>query len=152
MELKNKACTLFRLDQTSELFIYLEDGTELSDDKYLLSLKDQSLIIVSNAKPAPLGTYYTNYFKLLEYGNDLFYSGGLEDAMEKYMAAVQELQRFRAEQIIQFMQENNDEKLLLTWQFVSKLDKSKAHLSSFAEHPEWFNGIAANPTSIKFQI
>lgn len=62
--------------------------------------------------------------------------------MEKYLAAVHELQRFHSEQILSFMQENSDERLKLTWQYVTALEKGKTHLSSIKEHPEWFKGCS----------
>ena len=60
--------------------------------------------------------------------------------MMKYLDAVRDLQNFHSDQIIKFMQDNSDEKLKLTWNYVSKLDKGKAHLSTITEHPEWFKG------------
>lgn len=145
-ELKSKTSILFGLENASEVHISLADGTEVADDSYLFSLKSHTLLVVSKAKPVQSGIFFNILsngciLSNVENTHSIFYhSGSLQDAMQKYLAAVDELRKFHLEEILQFMQENSDEKLKLTWKFVSKLDQSKAHLSSIAEHPEWFNG------------
>lgn len=66
--------------------------------------------------------------------------------MENYLKAVWELQRFQTDEVAKFLEDNKDEKLQLTWQYVSKLPTSKSHLSSIVEHPEWFTGKLTKAT------
>ena len=67
-------------------------------------------------------------------------TGMLQEAMERYLKAIHDLQNFNAEEVIKFIEDNKDEKLKLTWQYVSKLSSTKSHFSSISEHPEWFSG------------
>jgi len=56
-ELKDKAINLLfktgEIIHNNDLFIQLEDGTEVDDDDYLLSLNSNSLLIISTTKPSP---------------------------------------------------------------------------------------------------
>lgn len=65
--------------------------------------------------------------------------------MENYLKAVHALQKYQADEVTKFLEDNKNEKLQLTWQYISKLPTSKSHLSSIAEHPEWFTGKLQNP-------
>ena len=60
--------------------------------------------------------------------------------MERYLKAIHDIQNFNAEEVVKFIEDNKDEKLKLTWQYVSKLPSTKSHFSSISEHPEWFSG------------
>lgn len=62
--------------------------------------------------------------------------------MDNYLKALWELQKFKSVEISKFLEDNQDEKLKLTWQYVSKLSSSKSHLSLISEHPEWFAGTS----------
>ena len=50
-ELKKKANQLFGIGNEDNLKVFHEDGTEVCDDGYLMSLKKHSLLIVSPKKP-----------------------------------------------------------------------------------------------------
>lgn len=64
----------------------------------------------------------------------------LTEAVERYFKAVEVLQQFQTDEIINFLQENESERLNKTLQWVSRLPKNKCHLSLKTEHPEWFVG------------
>ena len=61
--------------------------------------------------------------------------------MERYLKAIWDLQQFASEEVFKFLEHNKDEKLKLTWQYVSTLSNEKSQFSSISEHPEWFSGM-----------
>ena len=65
----------------------------------------------------------------------------LQEAMDRYLKAIHDLQNFNSKEVIKFFEDNKDEKLKLTWQYVSTLSATKSHFSSISEHPEWFSGM-----------
>ncbi len=69
-----------------------------------------------------------------------YFTVSLNEAMERYLTAVEDLRRFQMEDIFKFLDNNSDDKLKLTWQYVASLSKSKSQFSSRTEHPEWFTG------------
>lgn len=71
--------------------------------------------------------------------------------MEKYLKAVWELKKFNSNEVFKFLESNKDEKIMLTWQYVSTLSASKSHLSSIKEHPEWFTGDTSFSSVISYQ-
>lgn len=60
--------------------------------------------------------------------------------MERYLNALHDLQKFNSEEVVKFIENNMDEKLKLTWQYVTTLSSTKSHFSSISDHPEWFTG------------
>ena len=65
----------------------------------------------------------------------------LQEAMDRYLKAIHDLQNFNSKEVVKFFEDNKDEKLKLTWQYVSTLSATKSHFSSISEHPEWFSGM-----------
>ncbi|KAI9556671.1 hypothetical protein GHT06_016461 [Daphnia sinensis] len=127
IDLKKKSHNIFKISVDSynfdSLFVALEDGTEVSDDGYLFSLMNNTLLIVFQGRPAVLKN-----------------PGTLQKTMERYLSALHDLQKFNSEEVIKFIEDNKDEKLKLTWQYVTTLSSTKSHFSSISDHPEWFTG------------
>ena len=46
--------------------------------------------------------------------------------MERYLKAIWDLQQFASEEVFKFLEHNKDEKLKLTWQYVSTLSNEKS--------------------------
>ncbi|XP_032788514.2 DNA fragmentation factor subunit beta [Daphnia magna] len=126
-DLKKKSHDVFKVLADSHnldsLFVALEDGTEVSDDGYLFSLAHNTLLILFQVKAGVL-----------------IYPGSLQQTMERYLNALHDLQKFNSEEVVMFIENNMDEKLKLTWQYVTTLSSTKSHFSSISDHPEWFTG------------
>ncbi|KAK4015666.1 hypothetical protein OUZ56_030643 [Daphnia magna] len=126
-DLKKKSHDIFKVLADSHnldsLFVALEDGTEVSDDGYLFSLAHNTLLILFQVKSGVL-----------------IYPGSLQQTMERYLNALHDLQKFNSEEVVKFIENNMDEKLKLTWQYVTTLSSTKSHFSSISDHPEWFTG------------
>lgn len=126
-DLKKKSHDVFKVLADSHnldsLFVALEDGTEVSDDGYLFSLAHNTLLILFQVKAGVL-----------------IYPGSLQQTMERYLNALHDLQKFNSEEVVKFIENNMDEKLKLTWQYVTTLSSTKTHFSSISDHPEWFTG------------
>ncbi|KZS12145.1 DNAation factor subunit beta [Daphnia magna] len=126
-DLKKKSHDIFKVLADSHnldsLFVALEDGTEVSDDGYLFSLAHNTLLILFQVKAGVL-----------------IYPGSLQQTMERYINALHDLQKFNSEEVVKFIENNMDEKLKLTWQYVTTLSSTKSHFSSISDHPEWFTG------------
>lgn len=60
-ELLKKARSLLVGDQES-IFVALEDGTEVVDDEYLLTLASNTLLVVSPTKPCKTGLCENNFY------------------------------------------------------------------------------------------
>ncbi|XP_057374036.1 DNA fragmentation factor subunit beta-like isoform X2 [Daphnia carinata] len=127
IDLKKKSHDVFKVPADSHnldsLFVVLEDGTEVSHDAYLFSLVNNTLLIIYHKKPAvPIN------------------SSSLQQTMERYLSALHDLQKFNSEEVVKFIEDNKDDKLKLTWQYVTTLTSTKSHFSSISDHPEWFTG------------
>jgi len=121
-ELKKKANQLFGIGNEDNLKVFHEDGTEVCDDGYLMSLKKHSLLIVSPKKP-PLR--YENF----------------TSALQNYLDALHNLQQHPHQEVYRHLNDNNDvvnSSFLVKW--VATLSQSKSHLSLKSDHPEWFEG------------
>ena len=147
-DLKRKSNKVFCLcssdAECDSLCVTLEDGTEVCEDSYLLSLQKHTLLIVSCSKPLPIkqgkGCRSLYQFNQIFNKYSLTSTVSLSEAMERYLTAVEDLRRFQTEDIFKFLDDNSHNKLKLTWQYVASLSKSKSQFSSRTEHPEWFTG------------
>lgn len=149
IDLKKKSHDLLKVSADSynldSLYVALEDGTEISDDEYLFSLANNTLLIIFQGKPAaqtypgkPLCGVTPSCQIALEFL--ILCSVSLQQTMERYLSAFYDLQNFNSEEVVKFFEDNKDEKLKVTWQYVTTLSSSKSHLSSISDHPEWFTG------------
>lgn len=146
-DLKKKSHDIFKVLADSHnldsLFVALEDGTEVSDDGYLFSLAHNTLLILFQVKAGvliyPGKSFHGSTFNLPP-SFLIFFSGSLQQTMERYLNALHDLQKFNSEEVVKFIENNMDEKLKLTWQYVTTLSSTKSHFSSISDHPEWFTG------------
>lgn len=75
----------------------------------------------------------------------IVYSATLEDVMDRYQRAVSELRKFETQEILQFLETNSDDVLKLSMDYIASMSRSKSHLSTRSEHPEWFEGELVCP-------
>ena len=129
-ELKTKIRTKFEIiEKSEEIKIFSEDGTEIDDEEYFMSLPFQSFLVVSsdNLKPKFEAKTPQNIFDHLL--TLLRWSGGVDSVYQE---------------VLELMQEDFETK----WtQMKNSVDSSKldtTHLSSKAEDPDWFKDLSTN--------
>ena len=141
-ELLKRSCAFFNINvSVNELYVSLEDGTEVTDDSYLLSLTPQSLLIIFMKNERHETGLYVSVF-CFQSIHKIFFAGNshLIEAIKNYFQAAEALQQFKPSEVEILLTEHNGKRMKSAVQWINSLPKSKAHLSAKTEHREWFEG------------
>eukprot|EP00092_Neocalanus_flemingeri_P021125 GFUD01022890.1.p1 GENE.GFUD01022890.1~~GFUD01022890.1.p1 ORF type:complete len:359 (+),score=78.09 GFUD01022890.1:43-1119(+) len=130
IELKRKISIKFiSLEESDKLRIFTEDGTEIDDDEYFMSIPSQSLLVVSSHLLKPkweTGTPQNIFDHLL---TTLRWSGGVDTVYQE---------------VLELMQEDFQTKWTQMKRSVESSKLDTTHLSSKQDDPDWFKDLSTN--------
>ena len=124
-DLKSKIRNKFSCEEP--FFLFTEDGTEVDDDEYLMSLTNNSRIIISKEQVmnVSISDPATNLFDQIL--TLLRWSGNTKDVYQD---------------VLELMQEDFSTKWTLIKENVVKSEKDQSHLSTKQEDPDWFQDLS----------